>query len=35
MDTLYIPNNYPRKRKEAINSIGRVYAGTAAILVLD
>ncbi|KAI0469280.1 hypothetical protein F4859DRAFT_487618 [Xylaria cf. heliscus] len=35
MDTLCIPNNHPAERKEAINSMGRVYAGAGAVLVLD
>ncbi|KAI1742871.1 hypothetical protein F4680DRAFT_385306 [Xylaria scruposa] len=35
MDTLCIPNNYPDERKSAINSMGRIYAGAAAVLVLD
>lgn len=35
MDTLCIPNNSPAERKSAINSMGRIYAGAAAVLVLD
>ncbi|KAI0551606.1 hypothetical protein F4679DRAFT_538541 [Xylaria curta] len=35
MDTLCIPNNHAAERKDAINSMGRVYAGARAVLVLD
>ncbi|KAI1113935.1 hypothetical protein F5Y14DRAFT_451540 [Nemania sp. NC0429] len=35
IDTLCIPNNHPSERKSAINSMGRIYAGAAAVLVLD
>ncbi|KAI0553174.1 hypothetical protein F4679DRAFT_499025 [Xylaria curta] len=35
MDTLCIPNNCPDERRSAINSMGRIYAGAAAVLVLD
>lgn len=35
MDTLCIPNNHPAERKEAINSMGRIYAGAVSVLVLD
>lgn len=35
MDTLCIPNNHPTERKEAINSMGRIYAGAVSVLVLD
>lgn len=35
MDTLCVPNNHPGERQQAINSMGRVYAGAAAVLVLD
>jgi hypothetical protein len=35
MDTLCIPNNHPNERREAINSMGRIYAGASAVLILD
>jgi hypothetical protein len=38
MDTLCIPTNidkYADEKERAINSMGRVYAGAAAVLVLD
>lgn len=35
MDTLCIPNNHPDERKKAINSMARIYAGAASVLVLD
>jgi hypothetical protein len=35
MDTLCIPVNHDKERSQAINSMGRIYAGSSEILVLD
>ena len=35
LDTLCIPLHYPDERIRAINSMGRIYAGAAKVLVLD
>jgi hypothetical protein len=35
LDTLCVPLHYPDERNRAINSMGRIYAGAAKVLVLD